>query len=86
MVLPASEKSLQARAAALSRWARETDRSRTAIAGFNALLARFAREVDPDEKLPEEVRAQRARALYRAHMLRLAAKSAATRRARKQAS
>ena len=44
--------------------------------------ARFEREADPDGTLPAEERARRADLLFRAHMLRLAAKSAESRRRR----
>lgn len=86
MGLTPEQRSLQARIAAHTRWAKTHDRTKAAIAGHDALLARFEREVDPDGKLTSEVRTQRAHELYRAHMLRLAAKSAAVRRARKQGS
>lgn len=44
-------------------------------------LARFEEEADPDGTLPEAERRRRGELLMRAHMLRLAAKSAASRRA-----
>ncbi len=44
------------------------------------LRARFEREADPDGSLPEAERARRADLLFRAHMLRLAERSAAARR------
>lgn len=48
-----------------------------------AFRARFERLVDPDGRLTEAERTIRADRARRAHMLSLAAKSAATRRARK---
>ena len=45
-----------------------------------AFLSRFEREVDPDEVLPTDERRQRARHALRAHMLRLAKRSATARR------
>lgn len=50
-----------------------------ARAGF---LARFAREADPEGLLPEEERLRRADAHMRAHMARLALRSAEARRKR----
>ncbi len=46
-------------------------------------LARFLLEVDPDNTLPEAERLRRADAARRAHMARLALKSAQSRRERK---
>ena len=45
-----------------------------------AFLRRFELEADPDLALPVEERQRRGQALYRAHMARLAAKSALARR------
>jgi len=44
------------------------------------LRAKFEREADPDGVLPEAERQRRADLLMRAHMLRLASRSAAARR------
>jgi hypothetical protein len=46
----------------------------------SAFLTRFEREVDPDGVLPPDERLARAQAALRAHMLRLAHKSAKKRR------
>jgi hypothetical protein len=51
--------------------------------GADALLARFEREVDPDASLPESERRRRAEAARKAHMARLALKSAVSRASRK---
>ncbi len=48
-------------------------------AARKGFLARFEREVDPDGTLPPEERTRRAEHALRAHMARLAAKSAAKR-------
>jgi hypothetical protein len=54
------------------------------LAGAHAATARkFELLVDPDGVLPPEERATRAARARRAHMLKLAARSAAARRARK---
>lgn len=47
-------------------------------------FARFERQVDPEGVLPPEERAKRAERARRAHMLTLAAKSAAARRRRSE--
>lgn len=77
-----AERSALARAAALQRWAREDTRAgtRAAAAGFDE---RFLRLVDPDGVLPVAERAARAGRLKRAHMTRLAVRSAQARRSRK---
>lgn len=54
-------------------------REQTKPAG-KAFRARFEREVDPDGLLPAAERARRAQAALRAHMQRLAMRSAAVRR------
>jgi hypothetical protein len=48
-----------------------------------ALAARFSHEVDPEGILSEEERTRRAEMALKAHMTRLALKSARARRARK---
>ena len=52
-------------------------------AARTAFLAKWAREVDPDGVLPEVERNRRAESALKAHMARLALKSAKARRARK---
>ena len=49
---------------------------------FKGLLAKFLREADPEGKLPEAERQQKADRLLHIHMIRLAEKSAAARRRR----
>jgi hypothetical protein len=75
-------RSIVARIAANSRWAREFD-TRAAMAparrGFDQ---RFEREVDPEGVLPPDERARRVDNAKRAHFQRLALKSAETRRQR----
>ncbi len=76
-----SRRSRAARVAALTRWAHE-DPKPTALRGQQGLRARFEREVDPDATLPVAERAERADRLMRAHMTRLAGRSADARRGR----
>ena len=77
----AEQRQQNARIAALTRHSRGDTIAATqpARAGF---LARFLREVDPDGVLAPVERERRAQRALRAHMLRLAAKSAEARRSR----
>lgn len=78
--LTAEQRSTRARIAALQRWSKEdpSDAARHLRAGF---IAKFEREVDPDGVLSAEERSARAGRAMRAHMLILAEKSAAKRKA-----
>jgi hypothetical protein len=73
------ERAQRARIAALTRWSREDAREGTGPArrGFRA---RFERQVDPEGKLPPQERSRRAEAAMRAHMARMALRSAQARR------
>lgn len=77
-----SEYSLRARIAANHRWAFADDRTAATAAARTAADARFAREVDPEGKLPPEERARRAASLRKAHYSRMALASAKKRRKR----
>jgi hypothetical protein len=70
-----------ARKAALVRWSRENPAA-AAARGQAGLLTKFEREADPEGELPAAERLRRARVLYRLHMLELARRSAAVRRAK----
>ena len=67
-------------------WSRTGDRTARTAPGTKAFMARFEDEVDPDRKLPVAERERRAEHARKAHMQRLALRSAAARRARKKAS
>lgn len=71
--------SLRGRLSAHTLHATHDSRDLTAKAR-DAFLARFEREVDPDSVLPEDERLRRARHARRAHMTRLALRSAEARR------
>lgn len=71
---------LVARIAAAERWARTSDRTEATAPARRGLTAKFEREADPDGVLPPEERARRADLLMRAHMLRMARRSAQARR------
>lgn len=58
----------------------KTDRVRQAEQGQAGLLAKFAREVDPDGRMSEADRTEAARQARLAHMSRMAKASAAARR------
>lgn len=77
------ERSARARIAAFTMHAKNDSRE-TSKPGRDAFLARFEREVDPDGALPERERARRAESAKRAHMTKLALKSAASRRAKRK--
>ena len=68
-----------ARIGGLSRAARYDGREVTDPAR-RSFMARFEDEVDPDRELPLEERQRRAQAAMRAHMARLALRSAKARR------
>jgi hypothetical protein len=80
-----SQRSLQARAAVHSSWAKTPDRSLRTAPARAALMAKFEREVDPDGTLPSAERALRAESRRKAHFLELARRSALARSARRSA-
>ena len=74
------ERSLRARAAAYEMHAKHGSK-KAAIKGQAALLAKFERQVDPEDRLTPEERRRRAIYARRAHMARLALASGRSRRA-----
>jgi hypothetical protein len=79
--MSAEERQLRARLAAHAMHARHDSRKVTTNAR-RAFADRFEREVDPDGVLPVAERLRRAEHAKRAHMLRLALRSAQVRRRR----
>lgn len=73
-------RSLAARIAAHTSWAKTPDRSARTARARASFNERFEREVDPDGVLDPAERAKRAENARKAYYLRLAAKSAASRR------
>lgn len=65
---------------ALTRWAHESDPHAALAPAREGFKSKFEREVDPDGLLDPRVRAVRADRARRAHMKRLALKSAEVRR------
>jgi hypothetical protein len=79
-----TERSLRARLAAYAMHARHDSRQTSAL-GRAAFLARFEREVDPDERLDPEERRQRAEQARRAYFTRLSLAAAKARAAKRAA-
>lgn len=65
-----TRRSQNARIAALSRWSKQDSKQGTQAAR-DGRLARFARQVDPDNSLPAAERDRRARCAMRAEMARI---------------
>jgi hypothetical protein len=66
--------------AAHTSWAQTDDRSARTAPARKAALDRFEHQVDPDGRLNPTERARRADSAMRAHMTRLALRSAQARR------
>lgn len=81
--LSPEQRSMRARIGAHESWARTTDRSARTEKARRSFLERFEREVDPDGVLDPAERRVRAEHARKAHMLRMSAKSAQVRAARK---
>jgi len=76
----ASERFMVASIAANTRWANETDRTAATSPARAAFNRRFEDEVDPDRRLNPAERARRADSARKAYFMRLALKSARSRR------
>jgi len=74
--------SLRGKVAAHSRWARTPDRSGATAPARRGFDARFERDVDPEGKLPREVRARLVESARKAYFAKLALASAKARRKR----
>jgi len=83
--LTPSQRSLRARQAALTRWAKTPDRAAATAAARAAQDTERERQVDPDGTLPPEERARRAEQLRLAQLADMARRSAGA-RARKKGS
>ena len=80
--LTPAERALRARVAVHTSWAKTGDRAARTAPARRAALERFERQVDPDGSLTDAERARRAEQAMRAHMGRLALRSARARRRR----
>lgn len=80
-----AERSLRAKVAAHTRWARTDDRVDATSAARAAFADRFAKQVDPNGTLPPAERSRRAASLRSAYYADLARRSAKARRQRKAA-
>jgi len=78
-----AERSLRARTAVHTSWANTTDRRKRTSNGTAAFLARFERQVDPNNELDPDERARRAESLKKAYMSGLALKAAKSKRAKR---
>jgi hypothetical protein len=76
----ASERSLRGRIGAYTRWANTEDRYMATRPAREGFYAKFEREVDPEGKLTPQERAERVEWAMKAHMQRMALKSAKARR------
>lgn len=79
----AAERTLVARIAANSRWARTEDRTAATAPARKALAERFEREADPAGILDPVERARRADSARQVHMCRMALRSAQERARRR---
>lgn len=77
-----NDKTLTAKIAANKSWAMTEDRSARTLPGRLAMMARFEKQVDPEGKLPPELRAKMAENAKKAYFQQLALKSAKVRRRR----
>ena len=75
---------MRARIGAYESWAKTPDRSARTWPARKAALDRFEREVNPDGVLSPQERAKRAEWARKAHMQRMAMKSAAAARQRRK--
>lgn len=76
-------RSLAGRAAVHASWANTSDRAARTQPARDAALARFERQVDPDGRLPEHERRQRAEHARKAFLLQMSIKAAKARAAKK---
>ena len=79
-------RSLRSRIAVNTSWSRTGDRAARTAPARRAAFERFENEVDPQRQLPADERRRRAEYAQRAHMQRLALRSAEARRAKAGAS
>lgn len=77
-----SDRTLIARVAAHTRWAKERDPSAATAPARKGLEARWAREIDPEGVMAPDDLAKRVANLRQAHMQRMALASARARRER----
>ena len=77
-----AQRALVARLAAYSRWSRCDDPLAATETSRKSFLDRFDRQVDPENKLPVDERRRRADAALKAHMTRIALRSAQARKRR----
>jgi hypothetical protein len=80
VALSKTERFLRAKIASHESWAHTADRTARSQYGRDAFRKSFEGKVDPDHKLDPVERAKRAESAFKAHMARLAFRSAQARR------
>lgn len=86
-VLTPEQRRLRAQIAAYERWARETDKSATAIKGQAGLRAKYVREArEADPGITDAEAERRGECLWRAHLARAGLAASKAKAARKRAS
>ncbi|WP_205718522.1 hypothetical protein [Actinomadura sp. WMMA1423] len=85
MPLTPEQRRERAKQAVQASWERTEDPAARTKPARMAALQRFENEVDPDRTLPENVRSQRAQEAKRQYYSELGRRSAAARRARREA-
>jgi len=80
--LSPTERKLRAMSAAHESWARTENRTARSQHGRDAFRRSFANKVDSEHKLSEAERTKRGESAFKAHMARIAFKSAQARRLR----
>ncbi|MDX3662373.1 hypothetical protein PV646_34145 [Streptomyces sp. ID05-26A] len=81
--LTPQDRSLRARIAAHTSWANTADPTARTAAARQASLDRFEKQVDPDGTMDPAERSRRAESAKKAHFLKMAARSAEVRRAKR---
>ena len=84
-VIDPAERFMAATIAANSRWAHEPDRTAATSPARAAFNKRFEDEVDPDRTMTPTERGRRAESARKAYFMRLALKSARSRRKAREA-
>lgn len=80
--LTPSQRQTRSRLASHASWARTEDRTARTEPGRQAMLRRFEREVDPDNKLAPAERARRVESARKEYYTRLSLKASQARRRR----
>lgn len=74
-----AQRAMRMSAAAHQSWANTADRSARARRGYDGLVAKFEREIDPDGTLPPAERAKRVKSRLKRHYAEIQRKSSIAR-------